>query len=260
MFFAGIDIGSLTAKTVIINNKKEIIGFSIIPSGANHKDSIIQSFNLALNNADIPKEKISYIISTGYGRINVEFANKQVTEIACHGRGAFHFFPKTQTIIDIGGQDTKVIKISENGKVIDFIMNDKCAAGTGKFLEVMANTLQVKIDDLESLSMKSSKNIKISSICGIFAESEVISKIAQGESKEDIIKGLHNSISERISSMVNRVKLSEQVTITGGGAKNKGVINAIEEKLNIKINVPSTPQIIGALGASIIAMEFFNEK
>lgn len=260
MYYAGIDIGSLTAETVVINDKKEILASSIYPSGTNHKEAIEISFSKTLEKAGIKKEDIKFIVSTGYGRVNVPFADKQVTEIACHGKGAHYFFPETRTIIDIGGQDNKVIKLNKKGKVIDFVMNDKCAAGTGRFLEVMAQALDVKVNELSQLSAKSKKKVKITSTCGIFAESEVVSKIAQGEKKEDIISGIHRSISDRLAGMVNRMGLTLDVTMTGGGAKNNGVVIAIEEKFDIKINIPFEPQIIGALGAALIGMEMSHEE
>jgi predicted CoA-substrate-specific enzyme activase len=255
MYFAGIDIGSMTAETVIINDKKEVLSHSIVKSGSNHKESIDRSFLLSIEKAGISKGDIKHVVSTGYGRINVPFANKQVTEIACHGKGAYYFFPNTKTVIDIGGQDSKVIKLNKKGKVIDFCMNDKCAAGTGRFLEVMANALEIDIDMLGEYSLKSKKAVVISSMCGIFAESEVISKIAKGENKEDIVRGIHNSIAHRISGMINRLSLEDQVTMTGGGAKNIGVIQAVKEELKTEVNVPEDPQIIGAVGASLIALE-----
>lgn len=259
MYYAGIDIGSLSAETVVINQNREVLGWSIIPSGADHKTAIDTSFSTTLEKTGIHKDDVRYIVSTGYGRINVPFAHKQVTEIACHGKGAYFLFPQTKTVIDIGGQDNKVIKIGKNGKVIDFLMNDKCAAGTGRFLEVMAHALNVDIKDMGEMSLKSQKCINISSTCGIFAESEVVSLIAQGNNKSDIIRGLHNSIADRIQGMINRVGLSGEVTMTGGGAKNTGVVNGIEEKLGMKINIPNEPQIVGALGAALIAMEMSSD-
>nr|WP_297936011.1 acyl-CoA dehydratase activase [uncultured Lachnoclostridium sp.] len=255
MYFAGIDIGSMTAETVIINDKKEICASFIVKSGASHKEALEKSFEQALNMAQITREDIKYIVSTGYGRINVDFADKQVTEIACHGKGSHFLFPNTRTVIDIGGQDSKIIKLNKKGKVIDFLMNDKCAAGTGRFLEVMANALEINVEELGEYSMKSQKPAKISCMCGIFAESEVVSKIASGETKEDIVRGLHNSIASRILGMVNRVKKEEEVTMTGGGAKNIGVVHAMQEQLKCQINVPEDPQIVGALGAALFSLE-----
>lgn len=260
MYFAGIDIGSQTAETVVVNDKREIIATGIYPSGTNHEEAIKKSFSKTIEKAGIKRDEIDFIVSTGYGRLNVPFADKQVTEIACHGKGAHYFFPETRTIIDIGGQDNKVIKLNKKGKVIDFVMNDKCAAGTGRFLEVMAHALEVEVKELSGLSALSEKRIDITSTCGIFAESEVVSKIAQGEKKEDIINGIHRSISDRLAGMVNRMGLTSEVTMTGGGAKNNGVVKAIEEKLESSINIPEEPQIIGALGAALIGMEMSHEE
>ena len=255
MYYAGIDIGSMTAETVIIDDDQKICASCIVKSGASHKEALESSFSKALELAGITREDIKYIVSTGYGRVNVEFADKQVTEIACHGKGANFLFPETRTVIDIGGQDSKIIKLNKKGKVVDFLMNDKCAAGTGRFLEVMANALGIKVEELGEYSSRSEKPAKISCMCGIFAESEVVSKIAKGEKKEDIVRGLHSSIASRILGMVNRVKKEDQVTMTGGGAKNAGVVKAMEEQLQCSINVPTDPQIVGALGAALVSRE-----
>lgn len=260
MYFLGIDIGSMTAKTVIINNKKEIVGSNILKSGIQHNKALEISLEKSLNMAGIKSEELLKIVSTGYGRENVPMANRQVTEIACHAKGGHFLFPGTRTIIDIGGQDSKVIKVNKNGKVIDFIMNDKCAAGTGRFLEVMANALGVEVKRLGEIHMQSKKSVTISSMCGIFAESEVVTKIAQGEKKEDIINGIHNSIATRIISMLNRLSIEEEITMTGGGAKNKGVVASLEKELGYSINISEEPQILGALGAALIAFEEYNDE
>jgi predicted CoA-substrate-specific enzyme activase len=254
-YFAGIDIGSLSVETVIIDHKKKIITYNILPTGANSETAGEKSFKDALQKADLKKEQIKYIIATGYGRISIPFANKKITEISCHGKGAHYFFPNTKTIIDIGGQDSKGIQIDSNGKVQDFLMNDKCAAGTGRFLEVMARTLELNIDSLGKIGLESQKDINISSMCTVFAESEVVSLIAKGENKEDIVKGLHNSISQRVVNMVRQLISDGEITMTGGVAKNIGMVSALERKLKMKLNIPDEPQIIGALGAALFAME-----
>lgn len=258
-YFAGIDVGSLSTETVIIGKDKNIIAFSILPTGANSSVAAEKSLNLAVRKAGLKKEDICYIIATGYGRVSVPLSNKTVTEISCHGRGAYHFFPATRTIIDIGGQDSKVIKLDEDGKVIDFQMNDKCAAGTGRFLEVMARALEVELEDLGDLSLRAEKNITISSMCTVFAESEVVSLIGKGESKEDIAHGLHQAISQRVVNMVKQIAATGEVTMSGGVAKNKGVVSTLQEKLGCKINLPDEPQIVGALGAALLASEQLKE-
>lgn len=255
MYVAGVDIGSTTTKAVIVNQYKKIAASSIMQTGVNHGATVEQVLAKTVNDLGITTEDIAFMVATGYGRANVSAAQKQVTEIACHGKGAHFLFEDTGTIIDIGGQDSKIIKVNKKGKVIDFLMNDKCAAGTGRFLELMAKVLEIDIADMGALSEQSKQVVEISSMCGIFAESEVISKIASGCNKEDIIKGIHNSITQRIVGMVNRIKISGAVTMTGGGAKNTGLVQALENALEVKINVPEEPQIVGAAGAALIGWE-----
>lgn len=255
MITVGVDIGSMTTKTVVMENGK-MIASNIIRTGANSKSSATRSLNMALLNTGIHRDDMDCVVATGYGRANLELADKSVTEITCHGIGARFLFPDTRTVIDIGGQDSKAISLGEKGEVLDFVMNDKCAAGTGRFLEVMADALDVALDNLGRVSLLSSKIVPISSMCTVFAESEVISLIADGCPKEDIARGLHNAISERILGMANKIGIQEPVTLSGGVIKNIGVVNAIKGKLGLKVNVPDDPQIVGALGASVIAYEY----
>ncbi len=259
MYFVGIDVGSLTTDTVILDDRRRIVAYDISPTGANSKVAGESSFRHALDRAEISVKQIACAVSTGYGRVSLEFADKAVTEITCHGRGAHHLFPDTRTIVDIGGQDSKVIKLGSGGKVVDFSMNDKCAAGTGRFLEVMAKALEVDLEKMGPLSMRSTEQIAISSMCTVFAESEVISLVAQAKPKEDIINGIHKSICNRISSLMDRVGIESEVTMTGGVAKNTGIVENIRQKVDGRINVPEEPQIVGALGAALIAMELVAE-
>lgn len=254
-YYAGIDIGSLSAETVILDEKGEIKVYNIFRTGANSAEAGKASFEDALKQLNISKEEIKYIVVTGYGRVSIDFADQRTTEITCHGKGAYHEFKKTKMIIDIGGQDSKIIKLGENGKVKDFIMNDKCAAGTGRFLEVMAGALSVDLNDLGNYSMQHDKEISISSMCTVFAESEVVSLIAKGQTKPNIIHGLHKSIANRVASMAKQLGVESEITMSGGVAKNKGVVFALEDKLGTKLNIPKEPQIIGALGAALIAKE-----
>ncbi|OHD67803.1 MAG: 2-hydroxyglutaryl-CoA dehydratase [Spirochaetes bacterium RBG_16_49_21] len=263
MIVAGIDVGSTTTKVVVLKagDTKEILGKNIIQTGFNHAETIEESLSLALRSARIDKKDITYIIGTGYGRNNVAFADKKVTEIACHGHGAHFYFPNARTIIDIGGQDSKIIKLDNTGRIIDFAMNEKCAAGTGRFLEVMAKVLQVELDQMGELSNAATTGITISSMCTVFAESEVISKISQGYRREDIINGLHGAVSDRVIPLGKRLGINNDIIMTGGVAKNKGIISSFEKKLDSKIFVPEDPQIIGALGAALIAsLETANTK
>lgn len=255
MIAVGVDIGSITTKTVVLEDGKTIVS-NIIRTGANSKQSATRSLNMALSNIGISRDDMDYVVATGYGRANLELADKCITEITCHGIGACHLFPGTRTVIDIGGQDSKAISLSEKGEVLDFVMNDKCAAGTGRFLEVMAGALEVELDRLGRISLLAKKVVEISSMCTVFAESEVVSLIAEGCPKEDIARGLHNAIAERVLSMANKIGILEPVTLSGGVIKNIGVVNAIKGKLGLKVNVPEDPQIVGALGASLVAHRY----
>lgn len=252
MVVAGIDVGSITAEAVILDGG-DILSFVIMPTGANSRIAADKVLNEALKKADLSPEDLDYVIATGYGRISVPSAHKRVTEITCHGRGAFFLFPSVRTVIDIGGQDSKVIRLGAEGQVVDFAMNEKCAAGTGRFLEVMAHALEVELKDLAALSAKASRSVPISSMCTVFAESEVVSLIAAGQPREDIIRGIHDSIAERTAGLLNRVGIEEKIVMTGGVAQNTVVVTAIEEKLGIRIIIPENPEIIGALGAALVA-------
>lgn len=252
MLVAGLDIGSLTIKAVILEDGK-IKGFTIIPTGAGINKLTRDCLEMTLEKSGDNFKDLSVIVATGYGRINIPFADKSITEITCHALGANWLNPDTRTVFDIGGQDSKVISIDRNGRVVDFIMNDKCAAGTGRFLEVMAQALGIKTEELGEKSLKSKKKINISSMCTVFAESEVISLIAEGCAKEDIIRGLHEAISSRICSMAYRLRLENTITLTGGVAKNIGMVRALKKRLKAKVYVPDEPQIVGALGAAIAA-------
>lgn len=257
MYTCGIDIGSVSTEALILDgdrkDKNKIISFIIMPTGSNSKEAAIKSLEAALKKANIEKDNINFIVATGYGRINVPFADKNITEISCHARGVISLFPGTRTIIDVGGQDSKVIKIDSEGRPVDFLMNDKCAAGTGRFLEVMAKALEIELTQFQDIFMKTKQKVDITSTCTVFAESEIVSLIGQGIDKNKIIKGLVYSISNRITSMVERIGLEEPVCMTGGVAKNHAVIKALEEKLKVKINIPYEPQITGALGAAYLA-------
>lgn len=258
MLTLGIDIGSLSTDAVLINEKKEIVAYEVIATGASSKKACDKIFKQILDSTKLEAKDLDYVIATGYGRIKVPFANEVVTEITCHAKGANHFFPDARTVIDIGGQDSKAIKLDAKGNVVDFSMNDKCAAGTGRFLEVMARTLEIELDDMGELSLKGKDNVSISSLCTVFAESEVVSLIGADHKTQDICKALHISIAKRVSAQAKRVGLEETVVMTGGVAKNIGVVRELEKKLLCTIRIPEEPQIIGALGAAIIALENVN--
>lgn len=258
MITAGVDIGSVSTEVVVLGKDREILGMSILDSRVDVEMTARDGLDIALKQAGIKSDDIDHMIATGYGRNNVPFADRSVTEITCHALGAHHLFPGTRTVIDIGGQDSKAIAIVGRGngdaRVVDFIMNDKCAAGTGRFLEVMAGVLDVDVEDLGRLSQKSTREVSISSMCTVFAESEVISLIHQKLSKEDIISGLHTAIARKVLSLVQRVPIEEEITLTGGVMKNTGVCEKLRQELAPKkVNLPDEPQIAGALGAALMA-------
>jgi predicted CoA-substrate-specific enzyme activase len=256
-YFAGIDVGSTMTKVVILDSGAitSIIG----PTGPEHRRLANKVMDEALTRASLSFQSITYIVSTGYGRINVPFADKQLTEITCHAKGIISLFPKARTIIDIGGQDIKAIKIDATGKTTDFVMNDKCAAGTGRFIEVIADTLGVPLDKVGDLSLQSKNPAKISNICTIWAQQEVAASLAQGIPVSDLLAGVHQSLAERINTMVNRLKVEEAVIVTGGGAKNKGLLKALSEQLGHEILVPEEPLITGALGAALLGKEIVEQ-
>lgn len=255
MLTLGIDIGSLSTDAVLMNDKKEIVSYEVIATGASSKKACDKIYKQILQVTKLNAKDIDYVVATGYGRIKVPFADEVVTEITCHARGANYCFPSARTVIDIGGQDSKAIKLDAKGNVLDFSMNDKCAAGTGRFLEVMARTLEIELDDMGELSLKGTDSVTISSLCTVFAESEVVSLIGADHKTENICKGLHVSIAKRVSAQAKRVGLEEDVIMTGGVAKNIGVVRELENKLSCSIKIPDEPQIAGALGAALIALE-----
>ncbi|MCX6007042.1 MAG: acyl-CoA dehydratase activase [Chloroflexi bacterium] len=258
--YAGIDIGSLTAKVVLLTPSRTIGTYRVIQGRIVDEDSAILAFTQALDDLHLSKSDVEYIVTTGYGRDMINFGDKSITEITCHARGVRFVYPEASSVIDIGGQDSKVIVLDEEGGVANFAMNDKCAAGTGRFLDVMAHALNVPIEKMGELSRQSSNPASISSICTVFAESEVISLVANKRSRVDIIAGIHESIARRINSLTHQVKLKSPVIMSGGVAKNTGVVRALEKTLGVLIKVPPEPQIIGALGAALYAADSISEK
>ena len=255
MYVLGIDSGSTSTNAVILDNNKKILASSVIRTGAKSTDSAQRALELTLEQAGLKREDLSRIISTGYGRVSIPFAQRNVTEISCHARGAHFLNPDVRTILDIGGQDSKAIRINDKGEVTDFVMNDKCAAGTGRFLEMMARTLEISTEELGPVSLQWKENIDISSMCSVFAESEVISLIAQNKEKADIIHGLHKAIAGKAVSLLKRVSPESRYMMTGGVAKNAGVVAVLEEKLGEKLFIYQELEIIGALGAALYGLE-----
>jgi (R)-2-hydroxyacyl-CoA dehydratese activating ATPase len=253
-YFAGVDIGSTMTKVVIYSDR--MVASLIGPTGPEHRKLANKVMEEALQKAGIVFGDVSYIVATGYGRINVPFADRQVTEITCHAKGLASLLPTARTIVDIGGQDSKGIKI-KNGKVVSFVMNDKCAAGTGRFMEIIADTLGVALNDLGEISRMAQKPAEIANTCTVFAEGEVISKLANGESVPNLVAGIHEAIATRVYALVAKLKIEPDVAITGGGAKNSGLVRALEAKFRLPVLVPPEPLLTGALGAALIGKESY---
>lgn len=254
-YVLGVDSGSLTAKAVIMDETKTIIAHSVIQLGFVSKAALQQAVDKALEDAGITMDDIDYIVATGYGRLTYEAADKEITEIACHAKGAHYMIPEAKTLIDIGGQDSKVISIGKDGRFVNFGMNEKCAAGTGKFIQVMAKALGVKLNDVGPLSLTSTKELVISNTCTVFAETEVISLVAQNETVADILAAIHHSVASRMLSLISRVGIIEPIAMTGGVAQNQGMIYALEKVLGVPVIVPEHPQLAGAIGAALFALE-----
>ena len=252
IYTLGIDIGSTASKCVIIKDGTELVAKSLIAVGAGTSGPD-RAIAQVLESAGMKREDMAYVLATGYGRNSLEnFADHQMSELSCHAKGAAYLFPEVRTVIDIGGQDVKVMRV-ENGAMTNFQMNDKCAAGTGRFLDVMARILEVDVNELGTLGAQSTKYVGISSTCTVFAESEVISQLARDTDKRDIINGIHMSVAGRVAGLAHRVGVQDQVVMTGGVAQNSGVVKALEEHLGHTVHTSPLTQYVGALGAALFA-------
>jgi predicted CoA-substrate-specific enzyme activase len=254
--FAGVDIGSTMTKVVIVSDSIEasLIG----PTGPEHRKLANRVMEEALRQARLTFEDLTYIVATGYGRINVPFADRQITEITCHAKGLHSLLPSVKTVVDIGGQDSKGIKI-DNGKVMNFVMNDKCAAGTGRFLEIIADSLGVPLEKIGELSLTAERIAAVSSTCTVFAEQEIISRLAGGEPIANLMAGIHDAVATRVYSLVKKLNVEPDIAVTGGGAKNIGLVRALESKFGQKLLVPPEPLITGALGAALMGRDIFEK-
>ncbi len=250
----GIDVGSTASKCIILNHGKEIISKAVVNVGAGTSgpDRVIAE---VLEDIGLAIEDMKFILATGYGRNSIDTVHNQMSELSCHAKGAFFLFPEVKSVIDIGGQDAKVLRVGPNGMIQNFVMNDKCAAGTGRFLDVMAKVLEIDINDMGKLHDLSKDRASISSTCTVFAESEVISQLSKKTKKEDIIAGIHYSVAKRVSGLSNRVGLEDMVVMTGGVAKNGGIVKALEEATGHKLHVSPLTQFNGALGAALFAYD-----
>lgn len=255
MYVMGIDSGSTSTNAVIMDTDKKIIASTVVRTGAKSADSAARALEEVLRAAGLSRGDLSYIVSTGYGRVSIDFADENVTEISCHGRGAHYFNPSIRTILDIGGQDSKAIHLNSSGEVTDFVMNDKCAAGTGRFLEMIARTLEIDISELGPAALNSTEEIEITSMCSVFAESEVISLIANNKEKPDIAWGVCKAIANKAYSLLKRVGMEKEFMMTGGVAKNPGVVKAVEERIGASLYICEEPEIVGAAGAALYAVD-----
>ena len=254
--FAGIDVGSLTAEAVIIDEEAGLRAGEIIRVRPRVRQSAEEAFQKALTSASLAPEQITLCFATGYGRDSIPFAKKNLSEISCHGLGAHFLVPQVRTVIDVGGQDCKVIRVDADGYLLDFAMNDKCAAGTGRFLEMMAKTLWVDISELGPLALKSKRALSLSSQCTIFAEMEVTQLLYSGKKPRDIAAGIHAALVRRIKALIGRVGIQREVCVTGGVSKNPGIVTMLERELGLGFTpLPLDPQLMGALGAALFARE-----
>lgn len=255
MLVAGVDVGSTQTKAVILDENAEIVARGLVNTGANVVKAAEKAFQQARLEAKLDEWEVAYTVGTGYGRYKVLFGDTQITEISCHARGANFLFPDTRTILDIGGQDTKGIRVNPKGEVVDFCMNDKCAAGTGRFLAAAAEVMGISLDELGEVALRSTSPLRITNVCTVFVETEIMNHLSRGRKAEDILAGVHQSIAGRSVSLLRRVGIDSQVTFTGGVSRNKGMVQALREKIGTEINVSDDSQFIGAIGAALFALD-----
>jgi len=255
MYAAGIDVGSTQTKAVLMDTARGVVARTLIPTGANVKQAGQRALDAIVAEAGPPRQSVGYVVGTGYGRYKIEAGDAQVTEISCHARGAQMVFPLTRTVIDMGGQDTKAIKVGPEGNVLDFCMNDKCAAGTGRFLAAAADVLGLTLDEIGDISLRGTRPIRLTSVCTVFVESDIMSYMAQKKKVEDILAGVHQAIATRTISLVRRTGVEQEITFTGGVARNIGMVRALEEKLGSRVNVGPDSHYMGALGAALFAAD-----
>lgn len=259
-YVMGVDFGSTTAKTVILNLKGEVVASNVAHMGAVSGEGVKASVEGALREAGLTQDDIGRTVSTGYGRRMLDIADKNYTEITCHARGAVAMVPEARLIIDIGGQDSKTIAVDDKGLVMQFAMNDRCAAGTGKFLEVLARAMNIELDEMGDTALAARQELKISSMCATFAETEVISLLAEGQTKPDVLGAVHAAIATRTAGLVGRVGKKGPVVMTGGVARNKAAVHYIEQALGMPLILPETPQVAGALGAALIGLDDYRAE
>ncbi len=254
-YAAGVDVGSTQTKAIILDENGTVVGRGLLDMTLSMATAAQDAFDIAVRDAGITAEDVAYVIGTGYGRYKVTFGDDQVTEISCHARGAVSLFPGTRTVVDIGGQDTKAIRVDPEGHVLDFTMNDKCAAGTGRFLGAASYALEMPLADLGPLALKSHDPVQITTTCTVFAETEIISHLGKGRLPEDVLMGMHQAIATRCASLVRRVGIESEVTFTGGVSRNVAMVELLEAVLESPINVSPDSHFVGALGAALFALD-----
>lgn len=254
MYFAGVDIGSAFSKAAVLAGSK-LISYHIIPSGGNYQLAADEVVRETLIKANLSFRDIAYTVATGYGGSNVSFSNLLVTDISCQSRGIFHLFPPVRTVVDIGGQYSRVIKLDDRGRAKAFLLSEKCAGGSGRFLQIIAHVLQIDLEQIGPLSLKSKKKADFNTGCAVFAETEAVSRVAEGMAAEDILAGVHSALAAKIQNLVERLGIEQDLALVGGGAKDIGLVRSVEETLGISPLVPEEPQIVAALGAALIAEE-----
>lgn len=254
-FAVGIDVGSTQTKAIAVDAARAIVARALIDTGANVKRAGQRALDTLVEDSDFTRDDVKFVVGTGYGRYKIEAGDTQVTEISCHARGALMLFPNTRTVIDMGGQDTKAIKVGGEGDVLDFCMNDKCAAGTGRFLAGAADVLGMTLDEIGEISLRGQNPIRLTSVCTVFVESDILSHLAQNQKVEDILAGVHDAIATRTVGLVRRVGIDPEITFTGGVALNIGMVRALEGKLGATMNISPEAHYCGALGAALFAMD-----
>jgi predicted CoA-substrate-specific enzyme activase len=252
-YTAGVDVGSTQTKAVVLDEERRIVGRALLDMETSMATVAQDAFRAALENAGVAEAEVAYVAGTGYGRYNVTFGKEQVTEISCHARGAVTLFPGTRTVIDIGGQDTKAIRVAPDGKVLNFTMNDKCAAGTGRFLGAASFALEMPLSKLGPLALQATNPVRITTTCTVFAESEIISHLSKGLATEDVLMGVHQAITSRCVSLSRRVGIEAEVTFTGGVSRNVAMVHLLEQALGMRVNVSEDAHFCGALGAALFA-------
>jgi predicted CoA-substrate-specific enzyme activase len=248
-------MGYAQTKAVILDEQQQIVGRALVETGANVVQAAEAAFQAALADAGLGEERIDLVAGTGYGRYRVTFGNFQVTEISCHARGAVHLFPRTRTVVDMGGQDTKAIRVGPAGEILDFCMNDKCAAGTGRFLGAASAALEIPLDELGPTALRAARAVPITTTCTVFAESEVLAWLARGRTIEEILLGVHQSIVSRTLGLMRRVGIEREVTFTGGVTRNIGVVKVLNDALGFEVNVSPDAHFMGAIGAALFALD-----